>query len=323
MKLSKAAQGFLMHKSAENRAETTLRDYRHHLNICAAYLDDPEVGEVTTGALRAFFVYLRKYYRPRRITGNQHSLSPKTLHNYWITLRSFYTWATVELGIEDALAPIHAPEFAVKVVDPLTQAECQAMMTACLWTMTAETTGAKARYRMRRPTGLRDQAILRLLLDTGVRAGECTHLNVGDVDVKTGQVTIHPRNSGRKSRSRHVQLGRSARKSVWKYLASREDGDDPKAPLFTTGKGFRLQRDSLRHLVRRLGKRAGVQGRVYPHRFRHTFAITYLRFDGDIYTLQRMLGHTSLEMVRRYLAIVRDDVVSAHKRASPVDNWRI
>ena len=80
--------------------------------------------------------------------------------------------------------------------------------------------------------------------------------------------------------------------------------------------------NTIRHLLRNLGERANVKD-VHPHRFRHTFSIEFLRNGGDVYSLQRLLGHSTLPMCLRYLALAQADIEKAHRRASPADNWRL
>jgi integrase/recombinase XerD len=92
--------------------------------------------------------------------------------------------------------------------------------------------------------------------------------------------------------------------------------------LFVTTEGRPIDRGRLLHILVAIGSRCGVMG-VNVHRFRHTFAINYLRNGGDAYTLQMMLGHSTMEMVKRYLALAQADLDKSHQLASPVDHWRL
>ena len=84
--------------------------------------------------------------------------------------------------------------------------------------------------------------------------------------------------------------------------------------------GEPLTRSGLRQLVSRLGKDAGIQAtRCSPHNFRHTFAVSFLRNGGNAFTLQQMLGHTSLHMTNRYVALAQADIENQHRQFSPAD----
>lgn len=93
-------------------------------------------------------------------------------------------------------------------------------------------------------------------------------------------------------------------------------------PLFVSKLNRIIDRRKLADMFANIGRRAGVPN-VHPHRFRHTFAIQYLRNGGNAYTLQAMLGHSTLETVKIYLKLAQVDIDLVHRKASPVDNWRL
>jgi integrase/recombinase XerD len=321
MEVGKAARGFLLARSANGLSPHTLDDYGHTLRLFVEFVGEgTELGEIDAGIVRGFLNWLRSEYKPRRAGGDTSPLSAKSLRNHWIALSAFYTWTSAELGCEDVMDAIEPPPAPLPTVEPFTEEEVRRILRACEYTRTAAT-DRRMPFAMRRPTALRDRALVLLLLDTGIRASECARLVVGDVDLGMGEVVIRPHGSGAKSRARHVYLGKAARRALWRYLVSREDGEDPGAPLFVSRDGRAMTRHTIRSICQSLGGRAGVH--CYPHRFRHTFAIMYLRNGGDVFTLQRLLGHSSLDMVKRYLALARTDDAATHRRASPADNWRL
>ena len=144
---------------------------------------------------------------------------------------------------------------------------------------------------------------------------EALAVNVEDVDFATGRVFL----SLTKNREqRIVYLGVQARRQLVKYLQSLKTTVN--APLWVDGRsGKRLLRNGVTQLLSRIGKKAGVSP-SNAHRFRRTFAVSFLRNGGDIFTLQRILGHSTLEMVRKYLdGLSDDDAHEAHKKFSPGD----
>ncbi|MDY6877320.1 MAG: tyrosine-type recombinase/integrase [Chloroflexota bacterium] len=324
LQLSKALVGFLQYKAAEGLSPNTLRNYKDHLTCWLNYAgEDTEVSQVTSQDLRAYLAWLRTDYKPRRLTGGDQPLAPKTIRNVWATLCSFFAWASVEFDLANPMKAVPAPRFERPPVETFSKEDIQALLKAYKFSREANTTDRR-RFTMRRPTARRDQAIILTLLDTGLRASELCSLKVGDVDQKTGRVHVkHGRSGGAKfGKGRVVFLGKAARRALWRYLAEREDGEDPDAPLFTGRYDRPLNKNALRLLITRLGEKAKVK-KCHPHRFRHTFAITYLRAGGDLFTLQALLGHSSLEMVQYYARIAEIDVQQAHRRASPADNWRL
>jgi integrase/recombinase XerD len=114
----------------------------------------------------------------------------------------------------------------------------------------------------------------------------------------------------------------NAQRCLWCNLTEREDGTDLDETLFIGKYNRPINRDGLQQLLGSLGEKVQVQ-KCHSHRFRHTFAITYLRSGGDLFTLKSLLGHSTLEMVEHYAGSADVDVEQAYRKASPADNRRL
>jgi integrase/recombinase XerD len=290
MILSKAVNGFVLALVSDGYSSDTIDNYRRFMTKIATLLGDPPLEDITEAKLRNVFTSLR-----------QQGLSASSLQVYWKVMRSFYNWGERDLGIKRPDSAIRSPRFVSKEVLPFTKDEIDRLLKAA--------------------TSRRNRALMLVMLDTGLRVSELARLEMRDLNLEEGTLAVRPFQTGLKSKARLVFMGKSSRKALWTYLTERE-GAGSTSPLFSTIQGAPLNRTSIRNIVLRIGERAQVTG-VTPHRFRHTFAIEYLRGSGDIFSLQRILGHSSLEMVKRYLHLVDDDAKSAHQKASPVDRFRL
>ncbi len=162
--------------------------------------------------------------------------------------------------------------------------------------------------------GERDRAVLLFLLDTGARAREACNVKLDDVNLNTGEVTIR---YGKGGKSRTVFLGQITRRAVRAYLRQRKDHYPA---LFVSNRGGHLTYDGLHQLLERRWKRSGIAKRPGLHDFRRAFALNMLRNGVDVFALQKLLGHSDLQIMRRYLAQNNADTQAAHMRGSPVDN---
>ena len=174
----------------------------------------------------------------------------------------------------------------------------------------------------RTSTGLRNLALVRMLLDTGLRASELCNLRLDDLNLATGEIRVL---SGKGGKDRHVAVGVRTLAALHVYVYRyRPEPALPALgePLFLRQEGYPLTRGSLYLCIRRLRARCGIP-RLTVHLFRHTFAVSYLKAGGDVLTLQRILGHTSLHMVNHYVHLAHSDVVARHRRHSPVDRLQL
>jgi integrase/recombinase XerD len=318
MKLSDVVKGYIISRTADSYSKNTLNGYATHFSQFITFLGDVEIDTVTSIDVQRFFAWLRTDYKPVRMSGDTSPLRETTIRNAWCAVRSLFTFASKELGIERPDTTVKMPKVSYPEITPFAQDEINAMLKAA--EHFSSVFNGKP-YTRRRPSADRDTALILLLLDTGLRVSECCRLTIRDINIETGEVYVSPMGSGRKTKSRRIYFGKSARKALWRYIA-KKDNPYPDDPLFMSVDNKPMNRGSIRQLLVKIGNRAGVRD-VYPHRFRHTFAIEFLRSGGDVFTLQRFLGHSTLEMVRHYLALADSDSEDAHRRASPADRWHL
>lgn len=317
--LSQAIEGFLLEKQAQRLSPNTIYDYTNGFHKLQAFLGDPIFAEITLDQLRKFMADLAQPYTPAGIAPRaKKGLSKKSILNIHIALSALWTWAVTE-GItkRHLLHEIPRPKPEKRAINPFTESDMKALLAACDRSRPYSRPGKRTSDHSR-PTALRDKAIILLLLDTGIRASELCSLEIQQVDLKNRRIRV----MGKGSKERMLPVSPSTAKAIWRYLATERAEERIDQELFMSRDERPLSRSALLQLMHRLGHRAGVPD-CHPHRFRHTFAINFLRNGGNAYELQMALGHSTLEMVKTYLSLAHADLAAAHKRASPVAHWRL
>lgn len=157
------------------------------------------------------------------------------------------------------------------------------------------------------------------MLDSGLRRAEIVRLKLGDVHLSEGYIIVN----GKGDKQRMVPLGFRSRKHLIKYIALRPVVVTHDS-LFLTKTGTPITEYTIHRLFKTLKAQKLAQGifipRIHAHLLRHTFATQYLENGGNIYALQLILGHTSLDMVKRYVHLTQAKTVVNFAQYSPLDN---
>jgi integrase/recombinase XerD len=194
-----------------------------------------------------------------------------------------------------------------------------------------------ALHKVVKTENVRDFAIFMLLCDTGIRANELCSLRVDDVRLERAELVVQG-DIAKTKKSRTLTLTESIG-PLRRYLSQRPDVPTDKVflsfcstPVYAGGQGKKgrmqtgklpwsqgsLSTGGLRQLVRKWGKLANIsEARCSPHTFRHFFALGFLRAGGDVFSLQKILGHSKIEMTMRYVRLVDIDIKQRTQQFSP------
>lgn len=289
MTLQQAFEGFLVEQQIRGNSPKTLTYYQSGMNRFQGFLArNPELPELNLSLLREYALHLQ----------NQ-ELTTVTRQSYVRALRAFLTWCySEELLSVNLSEKFKLPKAKRKVIDILTDEEARRLMTS---------------FNPRYLVQLRNYCICALMLDSGLRMDEVATLDLSLLHLPEGYAIVN----GKGAKQRVVPLGLNTRKALLRYL-NRRPGCAPTSKVFLKSDLQAVTDDTVKQVFRKLKKRIGIP-RIRAHLLRHTFATRYLENGGDIYALQQILGHTSLEMVKRYVHSTHQKTVSKFSDYSPLD----
>jgi len=280
---SQAVAEFLMELRIGNRSKKTIYYYQCHLSDFQKMRGDVVVSAVTIQDIRQFL--------------SEKSGKPWVMTARYVSMRAFYNWAIRQhYAVFNLVEQLPVPKKPKRVIPTIDVEDFKRLLACC----------PKDTY-----LGKRNTAMLLMLYDTGIRLDELAKMTLHDIDIEQGLIKV----MGKGQKERIVRMGDTTKRTLWSYIRMRGGSI---GGLWLTEERRPITQATIVIMLRKLEKRTGIS--CSAHKFRHTFAINMLRQGCNVFELQQLLGHSSLEMVKNYTKTLNtDDALKAHARFSPVD----
>ena len=276
-------EAFQLHLIDAGRATNTIRGYTHDLQLFARWF------EQTNG----------KPLRPQKLTSQdareyqeylvQHKASAATILRHQAALRAYAAWARAAGLIDthpiNGLPPVEQQKVAPKWLEKDEQGKLRREVELAV---------NAARTEAARRQAIRDQAIVLLLFNTGLRVSELCALELGDVTLTDRKGLLRVR-QGKGNKQRDIPLNADARRALKNWLGVRPSGQPY---LFVAKKGQGLRATGVQRMLAELGRRAGVE--VTPHTLRHSFGKNLINAGVSLEMVAALLGHSDLNTTRLY-----------------------
>ncbi len=237
----------------------------------------------------------------------------KTVKRKIATLKAFYNYLEEEEIIEEN--PFHKikSKFKEDIVLPrvIPRKDIERILNYMYFNLKNNRTDAKC---------LRDIAIVETFFATGARVYEIANIMIQDVDLNTGIICF----MGKGGKERYIQIGdRRIIALLKKYYKQNKSIIDETGYFFINQRGNRYTEQSMRNMLKRNVKQAGIERNITPHMFRHSFA-TYLIEEGvDISCVQQLLGHSSINTTQIYIHVATGKQAEILKHHHPRNKMKI
>jgi integrase/recombinase XerD len=294
--LAIAVHAFLMNCRAKSLSKNTIKFYQAYLASFTKYAETQAISgieEIHPDFVRGYLLMYSEGHNPGGV------------HAAYRSIRAFFYWVEKEemmpVDWKNPTRKVDAPKVPAKIIEPVPLEDVDLLLSTCKGNSFFDK---------------RDKAIMLFILDTGARAQEVCDVNLEDVEMNTGKVLIR---EGKGRKARFVFISSKTIKALRAYLRIRYTTRNQ--ALFVSKTMERLTYDGLRQLLQRRSKLAGLRKEPTLHDFRRQFALSMLNNGVDIFSLQRLMGHNDVSVLRRYLAQTTEDIRIAHGKGSPVENF--
>jgi len=308
--MEKLTNDFLVYQQYKNNSPATIVYYRVTLEMFDRYLKEQGItliDDVNINILRSYVLYLKNrtchenntFSKPKK----KEIILSKSVQTYTRAVKCFLNYLYGEGYIQtDFNATFKLPKATKRVIEILSDEEIKKILN---------------HYNLDNEMDCRNYIIMSLTIDSGLRLSELVRLEVNDICIEQGFIKV----SGKGDKERIVPIDVYSQKAMLKYINFlRSEPISPNIKSFflcidKTG----ITQDTVKMMLKRLANVLNIP-RLHPHLCRHTFATKYLLGGGNLFTLQQILGHTSLEMVRNYSHLAASHATVQHRQLSPIDN---
>lgn len=288
MTIEHAFQAFVIEQQIRGNSPQTVKYYSNCINPLVSSLGlDCDIDKIAVNDVKCHILTLR---------GKVSSISLKT---YVKGIKTFLLWLYDEgYIVDDINSSIPIPKAQKKTIDILTDDEIKQLFHL---------------FDCKNILDLRNYCICSLMLDSGLRKSEVVNLKLHDLHIAEGYILVN----GKGNKQRIVPVGFHTQKQLLKYVSFRSAVKSE--TVFLSQNLEPITKAVIESLFKKI-KLDLLAPRIKAHLLRHTFATRYLENGGNIYALQQILGHTSLDMVKKYVHLASHKNVANFSNFSPLDN---